>query len=244
MSTLLSGYNVTKPGSNPSPIAGAATGALAVASTYGYKVTFGDGFGETEPSTAGSALTSGTGSMDISSIAVSTNSVVTSRRLYRTVANGAVYKYLATIQDNSTTTYTDLASDAALGANAPLVNTADSRQRVEGWSAFSRPIAVSLEIGITATAGGAGVGAYQLKSEHNFLSVVAAANDSVKLPGITPNTIGLHVTVRNDGANAARIYPFDGQKINALAADAPITVGAAASVELIAVNADTWYQVR
>lgn len=48
---------------------------------------------------------------------------VTSRRLYRTVANGSALLRLATIADNTTTTYTDAAADGALGAAAPASDT-------------------------------------------------------------------------------------------------------------------------
>lgn len=53
---------------------------------------------------------------------------VTSRKLYRTVAGGSVYKLLATIADNVTTTYSDTTADASLGATAPTSNTATANQ--------------------------------------------------------------------------------------------------------------------
>lgn len=48
---------------------------------------------------------------------------VTSRRIYRTAAGGDTYYLLATIADNTTTTYTDNTADGSLGASAPTVNT-------------------------------------------------------------------------------------------------------------------------
>jgi len=50
-------------------------------------------------------------------------SAVTARKLYRTIAAGATYLLLATIADNTTTTYTDNTADASLGAQAPTTNT-------------------------------------------------------------------------------------------------------------------------
>jgi hypothetical protein len=49
---------------------------------------------------------------------------VTARRIYRTVRGGAQLKLVATIADNTTTTYDDHTADGALGANAPTTNTA------------------------------------------------------------------------------------------------------------------------
>lgn len=47
---------------------------------------------------------------------------VSSRRLYRTLTGGTSYKRLATINDNTTTTYEDGIADAALGVAAPTDN--------------------------------------------------------------------------------------------------------------------------
>ncbi len=49
--------------------------------------------------------------------------LVTSRKLYRTTAGGSTYLLLATLADNTTTTYTDNIADASLGAAAPSTNT-------------------------------------------------------------------------------------------------------------------------
>ena len=53
-------------------------------------------------------------------------------QLYRTAAGGSQLKLLATIADNTTQTYSDASLDAALGANAPTVNTATAAQVVIG----------------------------------------------------------------------------------------------------------------
>jgi len=49
--------------------------------------------------------------------------VATARKIYRTVANGTQLKLLATINDNTTTTFLDTVADGALGANAPVTDT-------------------------------------------------------------------------------------------------------------------------
>lgn len=54
---------------------------------------------------------------------------VTGRKIYRTVANSAApFRLLATLADNTTTTYTDSASDSTLGANAPGADTSGLQQ--------------------------------------------------------------------------------------------------------------------
>lgn len=50
-------------------------------------------------------------------------SLVTARKIYRTTAGGSTYLLLATIADNTTTTYTDNTTDSSLGAEAPSTNT-------------------------------------------------------------------------------------------------------------------------
>jgi len=108
----------------------------------------------------------------------------------------------------------------------------------------SRPTIYSIERAITAGVGGTSVAAYQLSSEYNWISIVASANDSVKLPQVISNLIGAHVVIRNNaGVNAARIYPFDGQTINGGSADAPVTLAAAASAQFVADLATNWAQI-
>jgi hypothetical protein len=81
--------------------------------TTTYKDTLADsGLGAEPPTVAGTH----TGRVQVSSISVGPSGT-TSRKLYRTVAGGSVYKLLATISDNSTTTYADNTADGSLGAN-------------------------------------------------------------------------------------------------------------------------------
>ena len=59
----------------------------------------------------------------LSQIPISKVSGVTARKLYRTTANGTQLKLLATLANNTATTYTDTTADGALGANAPTTDT-------------------------------------------------------------------------------------------------------------------------
>lgn len=110
-----------------------------------YRVTFITADGETEGGTISDALTvadkSADGKVDLTAIPLG-GSAVTSRNVYRTVADGSDYKLLTTIADNTTTTYEDNTADAGLGAGCPTTNTTEdptlnalitaARQAVEG----------------------------------------------------------------------------------------------------------------
>lgn len=91
-----------------------------------YLCTFVTANGETQAGDISAAVTvvdkSVNGKVSLSSIPIG-GGLVTSRKIYRTVAAGAAYLLLATIADNTTTTYTDNISDASLGAEAPSTNT-------------------------------------------------------------------------------------------------------------------------
>lgn len=55
-------------------------------------------------------------------------SLVTQRKIYRTVAGGSQLKLAHTLADNTTTTWTDTVTDASLGVNVPVANTATANR--------------------------------------------------------------------------------------------------------------------
>lgn len=55
-------------------------------------------------------------SANLTGIPVSPDALVTTRRIYRTEANGSTFKVVADINDNTTTVYTDNVADGSLGA--------------------------------------------------------------------------------------------------------------------------------
>lgn len=91
-----------------------------------YLATYVTADGETQAGVASAAVTVAdktvNGKVLVSGIPLGGASV-TARKLYRTAAGGSTYMLLATIADNTTTTYTDNIADASLGAGAPTVNT-------------------------------------------------------------------------------------------------------------------------
>lgn len=134
-------------------IAGPTTGAnLAegasgnLSGTYRYKFTFaildGDDVVTESPfSTVSSPLTVASKQIDLSSIDTSGTAGVNARRIYRTTNGGTDYFLLATISDNSTTTYSDNTSDYDLAllpsaddlGNPPGVDSADYLRLLVAW---------------------------------------------------------------------------------------------------------------
>lgn len=113
---------------------------------------------------------------------------------------------------------------------------------------------------ITAFAGGLQPSATLLDSGYNRVTVVASANDSVKLPSchtgasntgpmaagvISGNTTGLLLWVTNAAAaNSMNVYPQTGESINAIAANSPYAVAANKTVGFLCSPAGTiWYSV-
>lgn len=100
------------------PVPSAPTMAEDVAGNpngaYKYKVTYEiDGYQEGSASAASATITV-TSKKILVTIPVSTNTRVTKRILYRTVASGAVYNKLATVSNNTDTTYLDNIADGSL----------------------------------------------------------------------------------------------------------------------------------
>ena len=102
----------------------AAGGAVDTGDHY-YKVSGITGNGETTASSASLVQTTTAGNNTVNlTIALMTSKYVTSRAIYRTKAGtSAPYYYLATIADNTTTTYSDVTADASLTIRQPLTAT-------------------------------------------------------------------------------------------------------------------------
>lgn len=96
-----------------------------------YRVTFVTADGETQGGDISDAVTvadkSINGKVQLTAIPLG-GSMVTSRKIYRTAAGGSIYYLLATIANNTATTYTDNIADASLGAAVPSENTTGDAQ--------------------------------------------------------------------------------------------------------------------
>lgn len=91
-----------------------------------YLVTYVTSTGETQAGVASAAVTvadkTANGQVALTGIPLGGASV-TARKLYRTLAGGSAYYLVATIANNTATTYTDNIADASLGVGAPTTNT-------------------------------------------------------------------------------------------------------------------------
>ncbi len=93
---------------------------------------------------------------------------------------------------------------------------------------------------ITALAGGGQTNATALmRHKINRVTVVATAADSVMLP--KADVLGGTLIVINATANSMNVYPFLGDNINALGANAAFAVAAGKSVLFVSPVAGTWY---
>lgn len=93
---------------------------------------------------------------------------------------------------------------------------------------------------IVALAGGGQAGATPLRDQAmNRVTTVATAADSVMLPKAIK---GSHVVVVNAAAaNAMAVFPRSGNTINALAADASLSVAANKVIEFFCFTSGKWY---
>ena len=119
---------------NMEPAPSAPTASLASPAAPGnvdngvhrYLVTYVTADGETQAGIVSASVTVAdktvNGQVALTDIPLGGGSV-TARKLYRTVAGGSTYMLLATIANNTATTYTDNIADSALGAGAPTTNT-------------------------------------------------------------------------------------------------------------------------
>lgn len=96
----------------------AAVGAAGnLTGAYYYKVTYRNYQGFESNASAASAIETMTSEKcELTAIPRSSDPQVVERRIYRTEAGGTVYKFLTTIEDNSSITYSDNLADGSLGA--------------------------------------------------------------------------------------------------------------------------------
>lgn len=117
-------------GTPTAPTAAAASGGAVSTGTHTWKVTYGNGYGETLAGTASNQLTIAGGTQTVNLTAVPTGPAGTTKRgIYRTkTGDTGSYFLVGYINDNTTTTFQDILADAALGGTsgtliAPTVNT-------------------------------------------------------------------------------------------------------------------------
>ena len=95
----------------------------------------------------------------------------------------------------------------------------------------------SVEDAITATASGSQTTSYQLTAQVSRISTVATTADGVKLPLAVP---GMALTVINDGANAAQVFPTAPDTIDAVTSATGVALSAAKRATFFCVVAGKW----
>lgn len=91
--------------------------------------------------------------------------------------------------------------------------------------------------GITAFAGGGQGSAVELTAAFNEVSTVATTADSVKLPSAAA---GYKVTVINNGANSANVFPNTSDDIDGTGVDTAVALAAGANATYYAYDSTNW----
>lgn len=100
-------------------------------------------------------------------------------------------------------------------------------------------IARAKSVSVGALAGGGQSGAPVLTEQAlNNISTVATAADSVRLP---PGVNGMILWGVNSTANAAAVFPSSGETINALSANASLSIAAGKSFSAFCPTDGKWY---
>jgi len=101
--------------------------------------------------------------------------------------------------------------------------------------------APNANVAVTAFATGGQGSATQLNSGYNVIATVATTADSVKLPPVF--AVNSVVYIKNDGANAADVFPATGDDLGA-GVNTAVSIAAGESLSFIATVADsTWTQL-
>lgn len=143
--------------------------------------------------------------------------------------------------DGTTVIAAELYSNATLngGSNGVATNTGTTQTWLS-TTAMRGPIAPLLPFisGLTAHAGGGQTSAVPLIASINRVNTVATGADSVLLPPAQPGTV---VTVINAAAsNAMAVFPSVGDLINALSANASLSVAANKTITFFCATPGKW----
>lgn len=206
---------IAAPGAPTAALASPAAAGNVENGAHSYKVTFLAGATTTEGGTKSTPVTvvdkNVNGKVQLTAIPISSDSTVTSRKIYRTIANAdpdvaANYLLLTTISDNTTTTFLDNVADGSLGAAAPTTNNTISDD-------FPQSVAETLSAAGMADATGAlaflqiaeaGSGNLVISSD----STISAEADGYPIGDNTNPLVLLTSGSMNDVIDAANLYLF------------------------------------
>jgi hypothetical protein len=108
---------ITDEGACTAADSGGGTGPTG---TYTYRVTYLTEYGlESNAGPSSNSVTVTDNDVSLTAIPTSSDDQVIARRIYRDISSDGIYRFVAQIDDNSTTTYTDAIEDAALSVSQP-----------------------------------------------------------------------------------------------------------------------------
>jgi hypothetical protein len=110
--------------------------------------------------------------VQLSNIPIGAAAVI-ARKVYRTAANATVLKLVVTMNDNATTTYTDISADGSLGATAPVADTSGLPQPQGQVNPGQTSLIVAGLTPFSATGGWAIVGNGEILIRYAGVSVTA-----------------------------------------------------------------------
>jgi hypothetical protein len=146
------------PAADPAP--GAPTVAVGAAGVltgaYTYKVTFVTAQGETSGGTTSATVNPSSQQVNLSAIPTGAATLpvpVTARKIYRSKASGVdgFQQLVTTLNDNTTTTYTDNTADGSLGVQVPLRNTS-AQLTISLWTVTSGKTWILTDLLVTCDA--------------------------------------------------------------------------------------------
>jgi hypothetical protein len=121
---------------------------------------------------------------------------VTARQLYRTAANASTLKFLATLPNNSATTYTDTASDATLGAaSPPTIDTSGLTQPQGQVNAGATTIPVAGTAAFSPAGGFAVVGNGEQVLRYTGVTLTALIGIPASGPGALTSTVPYNASI-------------------------------------------------
>ena len=170
---------IARPASAPTVALG-AVGSLT--GTFYYTVSYITASGETEYSAASASVSPSAQQVNLTAIPTSPSGLVTARKIYRGSSSFGPFSLVTTLNDNTTTTYSD--NVTSLGANASANNTTASLL-VGGSVAFNT----------TGTAGNTFVGLLS-----GTATTTGKNNTALGYTGLQANTTGVNNTAIGNAA--------------------------------------------